>query len=116
MYICRYSTYSLTYSLAYSLAYSLTHSLTHIHTYIYTSLSIYPTPTVEEWAIVKNYDGYDSSITGITPGSVLCDINDTSYKFETFDTTTKALSDAFKAPEPMKLRFRRTPVCTLLMQ
>ncbi len=61
---------------------------------------------VEEWAVVKNYEGYDPSITGITPGSVLCDINDQSYKFETFDTTTSALSAAFRDPEPMSTYIR----------
>ncbi len=64
---------------------------------------------IEDWAIVKHYQGYDSSITGVTPGSVLVAVNGQGCTLNRFNETTSALSEGFQAAEPLVLTFRRAP-------
>jgi hypothetical protein len=63
----------------------------------------------EEWALIKQYDGYDSSVTGVKAGSCLTEINGQSVIFMDFVSTTQLLKASFEAPEPLVLEFRRAP-------
>ena len=63
----------------------------------------------DEWAVVKQYAGYDASVTGVSPGSVLMAINGESVILKEFGETTTLLSACFHAPEPLVLTFRQAP-------
>ena len=65
---------------------------------------------VDNWAMVKDFDGYDPSVTGIFPGSVLVAVNDDDVMFQDFSTTTGLIQRAFQEQDnPMKLTFRKAP-------
>ena len=64
---------------------------------------------VKDWAIVKQYEGYDPATTGVTPGSSLMGINGEAVSLASFSETTTLLSAGFHAPEPLVLQFRRAP-------
>lgn len=65
---------------------------------------------VGNWAMVKDFTGYDPSATGIHPGSVLVAVNDEDVMFEEFNTATGMIQTAFQAPDDaMKLTFRKSP-------
>lgn len=62
-----------------------------------------------EWALIKDYEGYDASVTGVAPGSVLTSVNGQSCIFEDFHTSTTMLKDGFASPDPLVLEFRPAP-------
>jgi len=62
-----------------------------------------------EWALIKDYEGYDASATGVLPGSVLTTVNGQSVIFEDFQTATHMLKEGFTSPEPLVLDFRPAP-------
>ena len=65
---------------------------------------------VDNWAMVKDFTGYDPSVTGIYPGSVLVAVNDEDVMFQDFGTATSMIQAAFQdKDDAMKLTFRRSP-------
>lgn len=65
---------------------------------------------VDNWAVVKDFDGYDPQNTGIYPGSILVAVNDTDTMFTDFATTTGMIQQAFQDKDnAMKLTFRKAP-------
>ena len=65
---------------------------------------------VDNWAMVKDFEGYDPSVTGIFPGSVLVAVNDEDVMFQDFGTTTGMIQSAFQDQDnAMKLTFRKSP-------
>jgi len=64
---------------------------------------------VNDWAVVKQYAGYDSTVTGVTPGSSLMAVNGNTVTLAAFHDATNLLSTGFQAPEPLVLQFRRAP-------
>lgn len=65
---------------------------------------------VENWAVVKDFDGYDPESTGIYPGSILVAVNDQDTMFTDFSSTTGMIQTAFQDKDnAMKLTFRKAP-------
>ena len=64
---------------------------------------------VNDLAVVKPYAGYDSNVTGVTPGSSLVSVNGNTVTLAAFQETTQLLSDGFHASEPLVLQFIRAP-------
>jgi hypothetical protein len=65
---------------------------------------------IDNWAVVKDFDGYDPTSTGIYPGSVLVAVNNQDTMFTDFGTTTHMIQEAFQDQDSaMKLTFRKAP-------